>query len=78
MKDLILKRERIFHFLALAVVCASIFVDVPEMKVALLLLGVAGLLLLAILKKHKILIIVYCVLLIAAIIFYFFMSEGRL
>ncbi|KIA86096.1 hypothetical protein [Kaistella jeonii] len=77
MKELILKRERIFHFLSLGLVAVSLFLKDPFQKMSLLVLGILGLLLLSVLKKQKILIIIYVVLLISAGIFFYYMTGGK-
>ena len=77
MKDLILKRERIFHFLSLGLIAVSLFLEEPAQKVSVLVLGILGLLLLSILKQHKILILVYVALLIAAGIFSYIMTKDH-
>ena len=77
MKDLILKRERIFHFLSLGLIAVSLFLKEPAQKVSVLVLGILGLLLLSILKQQKILIWVYLALLIAAGIFSYIMTKDH-
>lgn len=77
MKDLILKRERIFHFLSLGLIAVSLFLEEPAQKVSVLVLGILGLLLLSILKQQKILIWVYLALLIAAGIFSYIMTKDH-
>lgn len=78
MKDLILKRERIFHFLSLGLIAVSLlFLEEPAQKVSVLVLGILGLLLLSILKQQKILIWVYVALLIAAGIFSYIMTKDH-
>lgn len=78
MKDLILKRERIFHFLSLGLIAVSLlFLEEPAQKVSVLVLGILGLLLLSILKQQKILIWVYVALLMAAGIFSYIMTKDH-
>lgn len=77
MKNLILKRERIFHFLSLGLIAVSLFLEEPAQKVSVLVLGILGLLLLSILKQQKILIWVYLALLIAAGIFSYIMTKDH-
>ena len=77
MKDLILKRERIFHFLSLGLIAVSLFLEESAQKVTVLVLGILGLLLLSILKQQKILIWVYLALLIAAGIFSYIMTKDN-
>ena len=77
MKNLILKRERIFHFLSLGLIAVSLFLEEPAQKVSVLVLGILGLLLLSILKQQKILIWVYVALLIAAGIFSYIMTKDH-
>lgn len=77
MKELILKRERVLHFLSLGLVAVSLFLKDPFQKMSLLVLGILGLLLLSVLKKQKILIIIYAVLIIAAGIFFYYMTGGK-
>ncbi len=78
MKEYILKRERIFHFLSLALIAGSMFLDDPIQKLVVLVSGILGLLVLSALKKQKILVIVYLVLFFAAGAFYYFMTNGKL
>jgi hypothetical protein len=78
MKEYILKKERIFHFLSLALIAGSMFIKQPLEKVIILVTGILGLLLLSVLKKQKIMVIIYLVLLIAAGVFYYLMSTGQL
>jgi hypothetical protein len=75
MKDLILKRERIFNFLSLGLIAVSLFLEEPAQKVTVLVLGILGLLLLSILKQQKILIWVYLALLITAGIFSYIITK---
>lgn len=77
MKDLILKRERIFHFFSLALIAVSMFLKDPLQKVSILVLGIVGLLILSILKKQKALIIVYAVLAVAAVVFFYWISRDN-
>ncbi|MBF8456604.1 hypothetical protein IV494_05355 [Kaistella sp. G5-32] len=74
MKELILRRERVLHFLSLGLVAVSLFLKDPFQKMGLLVVGILGLLLLSVLKKQKILIIIYIVLLIGAGIFFYFVT----
>ncbi|WHF52298.1 hypothetical protein QGN23_03230 [Chryseobacterium gotjawalense] len=78
MKEYILKKERIFHFLSLALIAGSMFIQEPVQKLIVLVTGILGLLVLSALKKQKILVIVYLVLFIAAGIFYYLMTNGKL
>ena len=78
MKEYILKKERIFHFLSLALIAGSMFIKEPFQKIIVLVTGILGLLVLSALKKQKILIIIYLVLFVAAGIFYYLMSNGKL
>ncbi|WP_027376393.1 hypothetical protein [Kaistella palustris] len=78
MKEVILKRERIFHFLALGLVAVSLFIRVPEQKLGLLMAGILGLLILSLLKKQKLLIGIYAVLIVAAVVFYYLMTSGKI
>lgn len=78
MKEIILKRERIFHFLSLALIAASMFIKDPIQKLIILELGIVGLLILSALKKQKVLVIVYLVLFVAAGIFYYLLTTGQL
>lgn len=75
MKELILKRERIFHFFSLALIAVSMFLKEPIQKVTILVMGIVGLLILSILKKQKALITVYAVLAVAAVVFFYWMSR---
>lgn len=77
MKDLILRRERIFHFFSLALIAVSMFLKDPIQKVTILVMGIVGLLILSILKKQKALITVYAVLAIAAVVFFYWMSRDN-
>ncbi|MEC5156778.1 hypothetical protein RCH13_000673 [Chryseobacterium sp. MP_3.2] len=78
MRALILKRERIFHFLCLGMIAASLFLKDPFFKMSLLLLGILGLLILSALKKQKILIMVYSALLVAAGVFFYYLTGGNI
>ncbi|WP_226064677.1 hypothetical protein [Kaistella polysaccharea] len=78
MKEYILQKERIFHFLALALIAGSLFLEDPIQKMVVLVTGILGLLVLSALKKQKILVIIYLVLFFAAGIFYYLVSEGKL
>lgn len=78
MKEFILKRERIFHFLSLAIIALSLFLKVPEQKLGTLIIGILGLLLLSFFKNQKYLIWVYAILIIAAGVFYYVMTTGKL
>ena len=77
MKEYILKKERIFHFLSLALIAGSMFIKQPLEKVIILVTGIIGLLLLSVLKKQKIMVIIYLVLLIAAGVFYYLITTGK-
>ncbi|WP_373708619.1 hypothetical protein [Kaistella sp.] len=78
MKEYILQKERIFHFLSLALIAGSMFIPEPMQKLIVLVLGILGLLILSALKKQKILVIIYLVLFFAAGIFYYLMTNGKL
>ena len=78
MKEYILKKERVFHFLSLALIAGSLFLDDAIQKMVILVSGILGLLILSALKKQKILVIIYLVLFFAAGIFYYVISEGKL
>ena len=77
MKDLILKRERIFHFFSLALIAVSMFLEDPIQKITVLITGILGLIFLSVLKKQKILIIVYFLLLIGALAFFYFKMKDN-
>ncbi len=77
MKELILKRERIFHFLSLGIIAVSLFLKDPFQKMGLLVVGILGLLILSALKKQKILVSVYAALLVAAAIFFYYLTGGK-
>lgn len=78
MKEFILKRERIFHFLSLAIIALSLFLKVPEQKLGTLIAGILGLLILSYFKNQKYLIWVYAILIVAAGVFYYVMTTGKL
>lgn len=78
MKELILKRERIFHFFSLAIVAVSLFMKDPFFKISLLGLGILGLLILSALKKQKILVIVYAALFVASAVFFYYLTDGKI
>ena len=77
MKELILKRERIFHFLSLGIIAVSLFLKDPFQKMGLLVVGILGLLILSALKKQTILVSVYAALLVAAAIFFYYLTGGK-
>ena len=77
MKDLILKRERIFHFLSLGLIAVSMCLKDPIQKIGILIMGILGLIFLSILKKQKTLIIVYFLLLIGALVFFYFRMKDN-
>ncbi len=64
-------RRRVYHFLSLAVIASSLFVEEAAFKIALLLLGITGLLLIAVANKQKTLIYVYAGLMAVAVTVYF-------
>ena len=78
MKEYILQKERIFHFLSLALIAGSMFLDDPIQKLIMWVTGILGLLGLSALKKQKILVIIYLVLFVAAGVFYYLMTNGKL
>lgn len=78
MKELILKRERVLHFLSLGLIAVSLFIKDPVQKIIVLVVGILGLLLLSAIKKQKILVILYFSLLIAAGVFYYLMTTGKI
>lgn len=78
MKELILKRERILHFLSLGLIAVSLFLKEPIQKIIVLVVGILGLFLLSILKKQKALIIIYAVLIVAAFVFFYWMTKDTL
>jgi hypothetical protein len=78
MKEYILKRERIFHFLSLALIAGSMFLEDSVQKVAVLVTGILGLLILSSLKKQKVMVIIYLVLFFAALLFYYVLTNGML
>jgi len=77
MKELILKRERVFHFLSLGLIAASLFLKDPVQKITILIVGILGLLFLSILKKQKILVWVYLVLMAGAAIAFYLMHKDN-
>jgi len=77
MREKILKRERIFHFLSLGIIAVSLFLKDPFQKMSLLVVGILGLLILSVLKKQMILIMIYTGLLFAAVIFFFYLTKGN-
>lgn len=78
MKEVILKRERVFHFLSLGIIAFSMFIKDPVQKMTVLEIGILGLLVLSALKKQKILVSIYLALFFAAAIFYYLMTTGKL
>ena len=78
MKELLLKRERIFHFFALGLIAVSLFLKDPFEKMSLLMVGILGLLFLSVLKKQKMLILIYSILLLAAVGFFFYLTKGKI
>lgn len=78
MKELILKRERILHFLSLGLIAVSLFLKEPIQKIIVLVVGILGLFLLSLLKKQKALIIIYAVLIVAAFGFFYWMIKDTL
>ncbi len=78
MKEYILKKERIFHFLSLALIAGSLFLEDTFQKMIVLVTGILGLLVLSALKKQKILVIVYLILFFTAGIFYYLIITGKL
>lgn len=78
MKEYIIKKERILHFLSLGLIAGSMFINEPFQKIIVLVTGILGLLILSALKKQKILVIIYLVLFFAAGVFYYLMSNGKL
>ena len=77
MKEVILKREQIFHFLSLGIIAVSLFLKDPFQKMGLLVVGILGLLILSALKKQTILVSVYAALLVAAAIFFYYLTGGK-
>lgn len=75
MKEYILNKERIFHFLSLALVAGSMFIKDPLQKIIVLLTGILGLLFLSALKKQKIMIIIYFALLVIAVLYSYLFTE---
>ena len=78
MKEYILQKERIFHFLSLALIAGSLFLPDPIHKIIVLETGILGLLILSSLKRQKILVLIYLFLFFAAGIFYYLITEGKL
>ncbi|MDN3607072.1 hypothetical protein [Kaistella yonginensis] len=78
MKEYILQKERIFHFLSLALIAGSMFIEEPMHKLIVLVTGILGLLVLSALKKQRILVIIYLVLFFGAGIFYYLLTTGKL
>ncbi|QDP86518.1 hypothetical protein FNJ88_13500 [Chryseobacterium sp. SNU WT5] len=78
MKEYLLKRERIFHFLSLALIAGSLFLKDPIQKMTILGLGIVGLLLLSILKKQKALTVIYLALLLLSGLGYYLITTGKL
>lgn len=78
MKNYILKKGGIFHFLSLGLIAASLFLKAPFEKMIALLVGILGLLILSLIKKQKILVIIYLILFLAAGTFYYLKTNGQL
>lgn len=76
MKEYIVKRERTFHLLALMTVIASVFVQDLVIKIALLILGLVGLMAVSAAKEKKTTTIIYAILLVITIVGYFLISNG--
>ena len=71
MKEYVLKREAIFHLLALVAIVASVFVHEVYLKLALVLLGTLGLSLIAYIKDKKRLALTYILLLLGGFLIYY-------
>lgn len=78
MKQNILKNERIFHFISLGLIAASIFLNDATQKFAVLAAGIVGLLFLSVMKNQRALITVYLVLLVAAGVAFYLIMTGNL
>ena len=78
MKENVLKKERVFHFLSLALIAGSMFLKEPVQKLIVLETGILGLIILATLKKQKILMVLYSVLFAAAGVFYWLLMSGKI
>ena len=78
MKDYFLKREGIIRLLSLGAVAVSVFLKDVELKIALLTLGIGGLIAVSYFKGQKIQLILYIVLLILGLAGFWFVQNGSL
>ncbi|MGC4130556.1 MAG: hypothetical protein QM564_13615 [Bergeyella sp.] len=77
MKEYIVKREMVLRLVSLLFVVGSVFLDDLVMKLALLFIGVLGLILIANAKGQKSLVILFSVLLLAAVGGYFYLKMQQ-
>ena len=77
MRDYILKREKIIHILSLVTVVASVFLQELNLKFALLVLGIFGLLAIASAKRNKTTTIIFILLLVLACVGYYLIDSGK-
>lgn len=78
MREYILKRERILHVLSLLSIVVSVFLKEINMKFALLVLGIFGLIAISSAKRNKVTTIIYVILLVLAFIGYYLIETGKI
>ena len=77
MREYIIKRDKIIHILALVTIVGSVFLHELNLKFALLVLGIFGLLAIAAAKRNRTTTVIFVLLLILACIGYYMIDSGR-
>lgn len=77
MKEYFIKRESIIRLLSLAIIAVSVFLANAEFKIALLSLGILGLMTLSWYKGQKTSFYIFLVLFILGIFGYYLILTGR-
>lgn len=72
MKEYLLKREAVFRLSSLLLVVASVFINDLNMKMALVVLGILGLILVSWAKGQKVVVWIFTILLVAAGVVYYY------
>lgn len=78
MREYILKREKFFHLMSLVAIVVSVFLNDINMKFAVLVLGILGLISIAMAKQNKIMMIIYFLMLILASVGFYLILEGKI
>ncbi len=77
MRENIIKNEKIIHILALISIIASVFLQELNLKFAVLVLGILGLLAIASAKRNKVTTVIFAIMLVLACVGFYLIETGK-